>query len=198
MSSWQIDGEGRIFFEGRYVAKIERREDSDGMGTPPSMAFCAMRVSVEDPAADRLSNRVFESRVMGTSGDDELTKDEWEAINAGDEALVPDPEDLSDPILLADAGAAWRASGRELVLNRILTEPGSREQAIEGLTALAELDTGDCSHVMKRVRPEDCVRCQARRLLKTLDEDVPVQAREVGHQTITTGPGFVVIDNLRP
>lgn len=79
MNPWAIDAEGRIFYEGRFVALIERSEDSDGSC---STAFCTLRVEVDDTSKPRLLNRIFESRVSSTSDRVRLTKDEWDTLNA--------------------------------------------------------------------------------------------------------------------
>ncbi len=42
-------------------------------------------------------------------------------------------------------------------------QPGTIEQVMEGLTALADLESGNCTH--DGPVPPDCVRCRARRML---------------------------------
>lgn len=55
---------------------------------------------------------------------------------------------------------------RERVIEAIVHEPGNREQVVEGLTALADLDSGDCLHPPGS--PDTCVTCLARRFLAQL------------------------------
>ena len=71
-SQWEIDAEGRIFWQGLYVAKIERTPDRDGSVTT---AFLVQNVQVQGPTD--LAPDVFDSRIVSTSALNVLTEDEW-------------------------------------------------------------------------------------------------------------------------
>lgn len=87
--TWAIDQEGRIFFEGNYVARIERAPESDGRS---SQAYRVMHVLVDpDVVKDALIDPpVFESRVLGTSAVDLIRESEAKALSAS----VLDPEKM--------------------------------------------------------------------------------------------------------
>lgn len=85
MKTWQIDDAGRIFHEGRFVTQIEQQIHPQGNDA----VFLVRAVTVAHPSPDEPPwKALFESTVLGTSEDVEVTAAEWsllcEAWGSGD------------------------------------------------------------------------------------------------------------------
>jgi hypothetical protein len=94
---WDIDCEGRIFHEGRFVAQIERTPENDGYDS--SVAFRVMRVvvgSVGHGGESLLPPFTFESRVSGTSAQARIGTEAWRALTHERGGVVISDEQILD------------------------------------------------------------------------------------------------------